>query len=562
MKDIGLTQGYPSVEKVWRKNYTEEALCAELPEQTIYEYLYSNNIDRMNMVAITYFNKKITYGELFNNINIAASQLAELGVKPGDIVTIISSNTPETVYLIYALNLIGAIPNLEYPTMTVDFIEKEIEETESRFLVILDVLVDKYEVLVKKINHALVISVSDSMPFLIKTIYNLKAGAKISEKYRFTLKKSCSDFSKVPYEKNKTAIIMHSGGTTGIPKGVELTNENINAIAVQHKYGGIGYNVGETFMHSIPPFHAFGFSVGIHTPLCLGLNVIGALRFDEEYVRNMFYKNKPTHFVTGGTFARAILKDKSPSFDMSYLKTFAVGGSSVPKDELPTLNKFLESHNSPCRVVTGYGMSEFSATVCNERNDCYNIGSVGIPLPFVNAKVVSTEDGTELKYNEVGELCFNSPSMMKKYYKNPRATSEIVKTDENGAPWIHTGDCGYIDEKGFVFITGRIKRIYTTKLSKDALFKLFPDYIETSVKRVPGVADCAVVCVKHEIYNFVPILFYTTLSDNAAELEAKIKEFCLKELPDYSQPYEMRMIDKLPLTPVGKYDYVALEKMC
>ena len=559
MKDLNLVKGYPTTDKVWKKYNTEEALNLKVPEKTIYEYLCDCSRDYMDLVAITYFKNKITYRELFENIDTAAGQLTKLGVKQGDIVTMITSNTPETVYYIYAINMIGAISNLEYPTLNEDFIYKEIQLTQSNTVIILDVLYKKFENILKKVKNVIVVSVSDSMSTLPRIIYNAKFKAK-NDNLSSAKKSDGTAFVKAPYEKNRTAMIMHSGGTTGIPKGVELTNENINAIALQYRNSGLEYIAGETLMHSIPPFHAFGFSIGIHTPLCAGLNVIGTLKFDEEHVCKMFYKHKPNHFITGGTFSKAILRDKPESLDMSYLKTFAIGGSSVLKEDVPVLNEFLAAHRSKSRLLTGYGMSEFSSAVSNERNDCHKVGSVGVPLPLVNAKVVSVEDGRELKYNEIGELCFNSPSMMKQYYKNQKATDDMTEIDSNGVKWLHTGDCGYIDEDGFIFITGRLKRIYTT-MSNEALFKLFPDYVENTVREVAGVEDCAVICVKHPVRKYVPVLYYITSNSDTAELEARIKEHCLKELPEYAQPYEMYTTDSFPLTTVGKINYLELEKI-
>lgn len=562
--------GYPSIDKPWLKYYRKETINSDLPMCTIYEYLYDNNKNHQDNIALNYFNNLITYHDLFNNIERCAKALISIGIKKNDIVTIFSTNTPETIYIIYALNYIGAIADLEYVTISEKEAAKNVTIAKSKAVFILDLLVPRFHSLsqCKDVKSIISLPLSASMPTIKKILYNLKAKrinyGDVITFSEFIKKGQAVQVQKHSHVPNEPAVIVRSGGTTGTPKGVMLSNENLNSIAWQYANFDADYHRGETFMHSIPPFHAFGLGVGINMPLCVGFQLILTVKFDEKNLVELFLRHKPIHFVAGASHINAIVRDQRINkMDLSHLKTFALGGSALTEAQEVYSNKFLSEHHSVCKTCIGYGMSEVSATVCTEMNRFYGkVGSVGIPFCKANCKIIDVESSKELRYNEIGEICFSTPGLMIGYLENEEETANTIFVDDRNNRWVHTGDIGYIDSDGFLFITGRIKRIYTTQSEKNGtLFKLFPDYVEKTISQCSFVKECAVVCIEHPDYKHIAIAFVALNEEmNWDKAKIAIEQYCKNELAIYSVPKQFYLVDEVPHTALGKIDYHLLEK--
>lgn len=234
-----------------------------------------------------------------------------------------------------------------------------------------------------------------------------------------------------------------------------------------------------------------------------------------------------------------------------------LGGAATNDVQETVVNEFLHKHGSNIVLVVGFGMTEACATVCTNMNHCSKIGSVGIPLPQNNIKIIDTETQKELSYNNIGELLVSSSSVMVEYYQNKEETEKSVCFDEMNNRWIHTGDLATIDEDGFVFIKGRLKRIYTTKDSAGMVFKLYPDYIEKTVSQIESVLSCAVICKADSKLINIPVLFVVTT--NAIEKKVII-DYCKEILPEHMLPAKIFFVNSIPLTAAGKIDYRVLEK--
>ncbi|MBQ6813935.1 MAG: acyl--CoA ligase [Lachnospiraceae bacterium] len=561
--------GYPSVDKPWSKYYSEEAINTEIPEKTMYQCIYDNNKDYMHNKALNYFGKRISYGELFKNIEKAAKAFQSIGVKKGDVVTIMSMHTPEVIYCIYALNRLGAVANMVYLTLSEQEIVKTVKNTESKALVVLNIALEKINNIRDELEltNVIVISPSDSMKMIMRIGYSLKSKqTKIDNRYlsykEFIRKgKNRLVLQDEPFEKNIPAVIVYSSGSTGEAKGVMLSNYNLNAVAQQYKMSGMKFERATTYLNMLPPFVGFGISVGVHLPLFLGIEEIIWILPDAKKVSEAFYKYRPNHFVSGPVILDSLMEVTNVKMD--FLVNFAGGGESISIEKEELVNNFLKNHGANVKYVTGYGMTELGATVCTGMNHAYKLGTIGIPLPSVNVKVVDVDSGNEVKINEIGELCFNAPNTMIGYYNNEQATNETIKEHSDGKRWLHTGDLGLIDEDGFIHFEGRIKRIYITKAADSVVYKLFPMRVEELFMNNAKVHLCGTIAVKDvdKINALVSFVSLHNKSDDVKQMISDLLGIARKELPEYSIPIKIIVLDEMPLTQSGKIDYKTLEKM-
>ena len=565
MDDKQMTNtGYPSIDKPWLKYYSEEALHGEIPKCTMYEYIYDHNKLHLNGIALQYFNKKITYKKLFENIRKTADAFWAQGIRKGDAVTIMSLNTPETIYCIYALNYIGAVANMVYMTLSEEEIVETVRNTDSKMFIFLDVAAEKVRNVVADMGKipVLAIAPTDSLGFLVQKFSALKSKSNTNGFLNW------SDFLKAgesqkaqqaSYREKELAVIVYTSGTTGIPKGVMLSNDSLNAVAWQYEKSGMKFTRGETFLTLMPPFLSIGLSLNVHLPLSLGttsIMIVNPEKFIEEYK-----KYKPNHCVSGPVIIRKLVQRLSGN--MSYCITMAGGGESLSLDEENNLNETLRKHHSEAKYLTGYGMTEFAATVTTSMNHVYKVGTLGIPLCKVNVKVINPDNGEMLKYNETGELCFCAPNCMLGYLDNEEETNQIFDRNSQNNLWLHTGDLGFVDEDGFVYFVGRMKRIYLAQAEDGTLYKIFPQRIEETISEYPEVDMCAVVVEldAQNIATAIACVKRTAESQTNNNFLTGLQQYCKEKLPVHLVPKQIIELDEIPLTQSGKIDYKTLEKM-
>ena len=560
---------YASQAKPWLKYYDQKFIDQTLPALSAFEYVCQRSKNHLNDTALEYYGRKFTYADLIVNVKKTAAALRGAGVKKGDIITVVSIMTPEIIALFYAADMMGATLNLVDPRYSVEGIREYIEEVDSHLLVCLNVVYERCRQAAKRTNveKVIVLSPADSLPPLMAVGYKLttpdknKYASNVIRWKQFIKGGEGQSTAAEPYDPDHACVVVHTGGTTGSPKGVMLTDDCFNGIALQFQAYPKLFHRGQKLMNVMPPFIAYGFACGIHLPLVLGFTVIIIPNLDPAKLGSLVLKHKPEHMFGVPTHYQQLAADpKLRDKDLSFIINYAAGGDSLSRGAEQTVNDFLAAHGARYPIAKGYGMTEVSSAATVAAGLDNKPGSVGIPM--VNTIIAAFEPGTdqELPIGQRGELCISGPCLMKGYYNKPEETAILLRRHPDGRVWAHTGDMGYLDEDGFVFLDSRIKRM----IIRHDGFKVFPSMIENVVSRHPAVHQCSVVgCAdKDHTQGRLPFVYIVLKADTTAKKKQVIRELermCAEELPEYVQPVAYKFISSMPMTPVGKVDYRQLE---
>ena len=554
----------------WDKYYKKNERDIEVPNVSLYEHLKEKNKDNMDSVAINYFNKKMTFRYFFGEINLCAKALRSQGIRPGDVVTICMANTPEAVISFYAVNKIGAIANMIHPLSAEEEIKNSLITTNSVMLIAINLSYKKIKEIVDETNvyKTIIVSPGDSMPVLLKVGYYITQGRKVEVPKKSESNMYWNDFmargksftEKVLAKttKDQPAVILHSGGTSGTPKNIVLTNGNINAVAKQAEIVFYDINNTDRALAVLPLFHCFGLVVCVHGPMCLGASTILVPQFDAKRFDKLITKYRPTFIPGVPTLFEALLTNKHmDNVDLSYVKYVISGGDSLSVAKNEVVNKFLKSHNCQRNIIQGYGMTETTGPVTFGSMGSDVLGSVGIPLPGNEVKIEGVETREEVPFGEVGEICISGPTVMPGYLDNEKETNDILEKDNKGKIWVHTGDLGYMKEDGVVFFTSRLKRMLIV-----SGYNVYPSHIEEVIMEHEAVLNCGVIGIPHPYKVQVPKA-YIVLNNGIKvtnKIKNDIKEYCEKNLAKYMLPKEYVFRESLPKTMIGKVDYRELEK--
>ena len=560
---------YASQAKPWLKYYDQKFIDQTLPALSAFEYVCQRSKNHLNDTALEYYGRKFTYADLIVNVKKTAAALRGAGVKKGDIITVVSIMTPEIIALFYAADMMGATLNLVDPRYSVEGIREYIEEVDSHLLVCLNVVYERCRQAAKRTNveKVIVLSPADSLPPVMAVGYKLttpdknKYASNVIRWKQFIKGGEGQSTASEPYDPDHACVVVHTGGTTGSPKGVMLTDDCFNGIALQFQAYPKLFHRGQKLMNVMPPFIAYGFACGIHLPLVLGFTVIIIPNLDPAKLGSLVLKHKPEHMFGVPTHYQQLASDpKLRDKDLSFIINYAAGGDSLSRGAEQTVNDFLAAHGARYPIAKGYGMTEVSSAATVAAGLDNKPGSVGIPM--VNTVVAAFEPGTdqELPIGQRGELCISGPCLMEGYYNKPEETAILLRRHPDGRVWAHTGDMGYLDEDGFVFLDSRIKRM----IIRHDGFKVFPSMIENVVSRHPAVHQCSVVGCTDKDHTqgrlpFVYIVLKAGITAKKKQVIRELERMCAEELPEYVQPVAYKFISSMPMTPVGKVDYRQLE---
>ena len=553
----------------WAKYYTKEELNIKIPDISMYDQVKKSSYLYPNYIAYEYMGRKCNYQNFIKEINAYAKVFTKAGVKHGDIVTIMLPNMPNVLVSLYALNKIGAIANMVHPLSSEEEILFSLTSTKSKHLIMLNTFYTKIENIIDKtdVKEVIFASASDYMPFFLKVGYNLSQIGKYKkhpkrDKYLswkgFYKKYYSTEYIKFPkFGKDTPAVIIHSGGTSGTPKNVVIQNRAFILGALQEKISMKNLHAGDCCLAIMPNFHGFGLSVLMHTPLALGCYSILIPQFDAKKFDIMFHKKNPSCVLGVPTLYEALMSNNNvKNLDLSNLKYIVSGGDILPKSLENKMNEYLKEHNSLGKITQGYGLSEALAAVCLACDDVNKSGSVGIPLAGNQVKIIDPATRETLNYGDVGEICVHSKAFMQGYLNDESETNTALQVHKDGHVWLHTGDLGYMDDDGFVFYKGRLKRMIVS-----SGYNVYPSHVEEVIESHPAVLQCTVVGVPHPYKQEVPKAFIVLKEGYIAMfVKDDIKAYCKKKLSKYMIPAEFVFRKRLPKTKLGKVDFKSLQK--
>jgi len=567
-----------NVEQDWKTSFGRDVSSIEYPDCSLHELVYETVLKYPNYKALKYFGKEVTFKEFYTEIEDIAKSLKAIGVKKGDRITICMPNMPEAISFFYAVNMVGAIANMIHPLSSVNEMEFYLDVAKSKYVLTLDLLLQRMTQASLKLDMEKIIlaQISNSMPIHIKVAYEaqnlLKNVIKGKPNNRIIYDKNkiinWDEFIelgegykkeyKVPGKGKDEAVVIYSGGTTGKPKGVQLSNLAINAEALQAISQFESAKPGAIALSILPIFHGFGLAVNIHTIIVVGATCVLIPKFEPEEMSKLIKRNKP-HFLIGVPTMFDALTN-SNEISRTYLKTVTdvvCGGDTLKPELRAKVNKYLAQHGSKAQIRVGYGLSESTAAVILTPSFYYQEDAIGLPFPNVEVKITKPGTTKECKVNRNGEICVTGPTLMMGYLNEPEETAETLITHPDGKIWLHTGDLGYKNKEGIVFFQSRLKRMIIT-----SGYNVYPQYLETIIGSHPAVFTSMVVGIDHPYKKQVPVanIILNDSYEPSEELKADLKRYCAKSIAKYAMPVGFEFHKSFPKTLIGKVNFKKLEE--
>ena len=433
---------------------------------------------------------------------------------------------------------------------------------------------DQFYYKVKKVqelvdlDHIIIARVSDALGFVKKTAYKLLKERKF-EKFTESSKlitwktfmnkaKECDVDPSVAKKGKDLAVILFSGGTTGVTKGIKLTNLNFNALAMQTGTMCNKPITGKTMLAAMPMFHGFGLGVCVHTLMFWGGRSVLVPQVSVKGYSKLLKTAQPNYIAGVPTLYEGITRNKEmDNVNLACLMGVFSGGDSLSVELKKKLDKFLADHGATVRVREGYGTTECVTASCLTPYNKEKEGSIGLPYPDTYYKICKPGTTEEVPYGQDGEICLRGPSVMLGYINHEEENKNTLVKHEDGFTWLHTGDMGYMDEEGFIYFKQRIKRMIVT-----SGYNVYPSQLENIIDALDEVQMSCVIGVP-DPYKIQKVKAFVQLRQDVApsdEIKQKILSYCKERIAKYAMPYDIEFREQLPKTLVGKIAYTVLEK--
>lgn len=543
-----------TMDRPWYKHYPEDIpRTIEYDKKPLYQFLQETAERVPDKKALNFMGKEMTFREILTEAKKLANYLQKLGLKKGDRVASMLPNTPQAVVTYYGTLMAGGIVVQVNPLYTERELAYQMKDSGAKFIVCLDILLPRVSKVKEEtdLEHIIVTRIADYLPFpknliypfIQKREYNIVVKVEETDDthvWKNVIANSPAEYQEVEIDPEEDlALLQYTGGTTGLPKGVMLTHYNLVAnVQMAKAWISKAERDKEVVLGVLPFFHVYGMTTVMNLSIMYGAKMILLPRFDAGQVLKTIQKHKPTLFPGAPTIYIGLLNHPDfEKYDLSSIKACISGSASL---SLEVQEQFEKRTNG--KIVEGYGLTESSpVTHANPIWGRRVNGSIGIPWPDTDAKIVKNGTLEEVPVGEIGEIAVKGPQVMKGYWNNPEATEEVLKDG-----WLLTGDMGKMDEDGYFYVVDRKKDVIIA-----GGFNIYPREIEEVLFEHPDIVEAAVIGVPDD-YRGETVKAVIVPKPGAKLDEKQLDEYCRKHLAAFKVPriYEFR--EELPKSVIGK----------
>lgn len=567
---------FASIDKPWLKEYSDDAILSEPVSQSLYEFYFNSCKDYLDDDALVFFDKTFTHRDILNNICKVEDILKLKGVKTGDVIALAPADIPEAIYYIYAANKMGIKVSIIDPRATSYIIYDDIIQTipKPKLFVGVESVKKNFMKILKDsgIDDYIFINPLNSSPLnLVKGFSNTMSFVNGSSNYskNHSHQSLCERFKNAQYGLDRYSLfvsqsddydfILHTGGTTGKHKGVELNSDALNNTVYEHNF--LMDDVvkrGATFVNPLPQFITYGFT-SMHLGLCKGFKMVMLPIPTNKVFTDAILKYKPELAFGGPIHWEGFINDKrTEKTDLSFLKVPVAGGEKISLKIKERINSVFEKNGCKTVLLDGYGLSE-TCGVFSVALDHNTIGSVGNPLIYNNVGIFDPETDEELRIGQEGEIRITGKSMMQKYHNNQSENNKVYDNSSE-VNWFKTGDSGSINNAGEIFMKGRYKRIFVCGVDK-----VYQEAMEELICTLPYVKKCVVVAIPDENLRNVPkvhIILNEEYKNPKFEriVISDIENLVSERMSKNVVPKYYSFDQKLLYTPNGKVDFKSIQE--
>lgn len=531
-----------------------------------YEYLKVCTQIYDDVYMMQHFGAKYLRSEIFHDIDALSSYFQnELKLKKGDVYTVFMPTTVQSIISIYALNQIGVIVNPVHPLMSSEYLKDVMKETNSKGVMILDILSKKHVETINQMGLPCLVCCSSDYSKGIKH-FGTKTGEKIlkciypklknTTYYRDAIK-THDNFVPVKNNGDDIAVYLNGGGTTGKSKTIKLSSKALNELVQRVSVLDEIHIPGEEAeIIVLPMFHSFGLCLGVHMAICNSARLIPMMQFDAKLFNKLMRKNLVVGVMGIPSMFQKLMKEKH--FDGPWLKNIRLmfcGGDDVSEKFLNEFNSYFEKWGAVGRLRQGYGLTEVASVCCTNTNTDNRKGSIGKALDGVRIEIWD-DDHKKLPAGEIGEIVISGPTAMSGYFSPDGPDDLGLYTDENGEKWVLSGDLGYQDEDGYFFFSGRKKRLIII-----SGYNVYPNDIEKKVGELDFIKEVCAVQGWQGDKSIVRLYASLKTSGDEEEYKEKIRSVCVENFSKFYYPKEIIFMKELPQTPLMKVDFMKLSQM-
>jgi long-chain acyl-CoA synthetase len=553
--------------KPWLKFYGHIPQTIDYPRVTMYEAVRQSADRTPDSIAYDFLDYTSTYRQFISEIDKCADALAALGLKKGERITISMPTSPQGIICFYAANKLGAVSSMIHPLSTIKEIEFYLNVAKSRFVLTIDAFYSKFKDLKETtpLETLILARIPDYLGPLKRIGFNLTKGRQIPKVPPDPMIKWWKDLMRGNYpntpqtqmDTDELAVILYSGGTTGVPKGIMLSNMNFISEGMQVSEWG-KLSDADSILAILPIFHGFGLGVCVNACFMGGGKSILVPQFTPETVAQIISSKKPSFVIGVPTLFDALSSHpKMHKTNLSCLRATFSGADSLPRVVKERFEEMVKKQGGNVQLLEGYGLTEAVTAIMAMPIGHYREGSIGVPFPDMLAKIVRLETTEEVPCGEEGEICVSGPAVMMGYLDQPEETAATLKRHSDGKIWLHTGDVGTMDEDGFFYFKLRQKRMI-----KSSGLNVYPAQVEDILYRHPEVREACIIGVpdQAQVQLVKGIVVLKDPAKAGPQMEKILINYCREHLIKWSCPREIEFRDSLPKTLVGKVAFNKLEE--